>query len=139
MKINYGNISIVKIEDTFGNILEIKSDGKVWLRLKSGDIKNIGCIILYPNYKVYSKKIDFEKHIFHKTNSVGINNMIISYLSDEDYIEIINKESKEKYTINVRDARGKDEYLNFKEKGYELQYFIPLLYFNKEGKTNGKK
>jgi hypothetical protein len=76
----------------------------------------------------YQKYIQEQTHVYHKTDSIGINNDIISNLEVKDKILVIENNKKGKkvmYLISVRSALKHGTYVNYKNKEYELQLQVP--------------
>ena len=110
--------------------------------------KNIGSLIYDPATDIitYFKHIQQAKHEFHKSESLGINNNILSNLCPKDKIVIIEHVENKKYiySISVRKAISVASYMTF--KNYEKQAFIPKSEFKskeieekrKRGRKNAK-
>ena len=110
--------------------------------------KNIGSLIYDPATDIvtYYKHIQQAKHEFHKSESLGINNLILSNMCPKDKIVIVEHVENKKYihSISVRKAILCASYMTF--KNYEKQAFIPKSEFKttesevkkKRGRKNAK-
>jgi hypothetical protein len=59
-----------------------------------------------------------------KNDSWGINWSILENMDQSAYLYVITE--KARYSIRVRDALDKGEFLHFKTQGFERQFFVPV-------------
>ena len=103
--------------------------------------KHIGSLMYNPDTDIvtYYKRVQQAKHEFHKSESFGINNEILSNLCPKDRIVIIECVGTKKnvYSISVRKAISVASYMTF--KNYEKQAFIQKSEFKSKETAEKKK
>ncbi len=110
-----------------GNNLQISRKGAIKLILPNGRCRNIGKLEVKNGITIYFKRVS-PRYIFKKTNAWGINWQILSRLPN-DAVIMLKCTNGIMYSIYAYHARLYGEFLHFKNKGFELQYFIPLKYW----------
>lgn len=110
--------------DDFGNKLTLHNTGQVHLHLKGESRPRfIGKFVKEKHVWHYEKRIK-EEHRMIKNDSWGLNWSLIEKMDPEAIVTLITE--KARYSIRVRDARDKGEFLHFKTQGFERQFFVPL-------------
>jgi len=124
--------------DRFGNTLTIDEiSGAVALDLVEEIGKgprNLGFIKKRNGVLHYEKPFaSFQHHLFRKGVSWGFNWILISKLSESDVVRIFCNDIGAKFVISVADMikEGNSFASTFKEKGFEVQRFVPLVHFKK--------
>ena len=118
-----------KVTDKNGNFLTIMMSGNVFLRLgsKQQRERRIGYIDRAKKTFVVERKR--ERHLFHKMNAYGFNEHFLK--KSKSFDKVLLNDDYGSYEIPVSDilSQGKN-YLHFKQKGFELQIFVPIEILN---------
>lgn len=113
-----------QIADKDGNTLIIEMSGNVFLKLdKENRQRRLGFID--RNKKLFIITRNREKHLHQKSNSYGFNHHIISKAKSFDKILLKDNYGEYEFPVSKILDHGKT-YLQFKQKGFELQIFLPL-------------
>lgn len=116
------------MKDDNGIILDISRAGRLTLIFPNGSRRSIGAIKRDNNKSIYTKSVT-TKHIFKKTNAWGINWVILNQLGAGGEV-VLRCSNGITYSITAQKAKEHGSFLHFKNKGFELQYFIPLEFWD---------
>jgi len=109
--------------------LQHKNKFEVLLSLPSG-VRKIGFLDLSHQEGIFST-YRTRKHLFRKTNSLGLNHQLLT--SNEIKFKWIIMDFEEQMLVTTRQYfLAKGNVLIFGQQGFELQVFLPLSEFGKE-------
>lgn len=105
-------------------------DNRISLSLSTKNCKRvIGKIEKKDGVLVYrKKKLTEAVHLMRKNDSWGLCWAVVDKLPDEAIILI--ESDKDTYYIKVKDAKENGEFLSFKEREFEKQFFVPRKYWS---------
>ena len=107
------------INQKLKNSIEIREDDGTW--------KNIG----YIHARVFHKECSFKKHLYQKTNSIGIDaDCFKNYIvNNTNIIRVFDRDSDSLWEVRTALFNNMKEYLHFKP--HRAQVFLPLKHFTK--------
>lgn len=117
-------------DDTGGNYLMIKQNNKLihlYLHLKNFQKRFIGTVT--KSTRTLTTRRIRSKHLFQKLNAYGFNYHVLSRQSSFDFINLSDDLGNHwKLPVKYVLESGKDanEFLHFKQQGFELQKFVSL-------------
>ena len=110
------------IEDAFGNKI-IRKQAKIYLKLAEEDShREIGYIDFKTGTFICRRRKSVHLHI--KSNSYGFNHKIMTEAVTFDKVKIYIDAAV--YLMPVEDIVKYGQFLFFKQKGFELQLFVPV-------------
>lgn len=104
--------------------ITVNEYGAAYLTLPSKKVSIGSLFHLGDNSFLYEKRVK-NANIFKKSNSWGINYHILNNLGSKGKIRLYANDGKT-YEINKETALKYGKFMNFKNQGFELQFFIPL-------------
>lgn len=113
-----------QVADKHGNSLWIMNSGNVYLKLlKEKKKRRLGFID--RGKKIFYIRRKRATHLFRKANAYGFNHHLISKAKSFDTISLKDEFGQYEFPVSKIIGHGRT-HLQFKEKGFELQLFLPL-------------
>ena len=114
------------IDNTGNNYLMVKQNDKIMilsLKLAEKKIRLIGQVT--KSTKTIEMKRKREKHLFRKLNAYGFNDYVLRNQNSITWVRL-SDDLGNNWKIPVNYILDNGEYLNFREKSFELQRFVSL-------------
>lgn len=113
--------------DEKGNTYTVTKNGDITLKLSTGETRSIGKFIQEGDKLYFVCIRSKNKHLMRKFNAYGFNNTIIENFKP-DCIVLDERDTGNRYYIDLDTFLNNSKFLNFKTQGFELQRFLEVKY-----------